>query len=487
MKIKYIRFGFAGILALIIASITGCEKFTDPGLDQEIYKPDSTNIYADKRRRVLLIGIDGLSSDAVQAIKPAVLNSLLSNAKYAWNIIPLVTTGSEKDVTSNGTLSVRVENGSGAGFVEGSSKLVDGLYNTMYSCGPITSFLPNLWFQLRFSVSPGTVIESYTMTSGTGTVTVRDPKSWTFEGSANGSSWTVLDKQVNQTFSARSQTKKYSFENRTAYQYYRVVVSEIFDITQTGYFQQAEWRVLQNTYLTGMNAASWTSFMTGNSRTIHTVSDSSFYAKPADTTNTIPVSPNLTAIRMIHDYNVNTRAVAVSAWGNLINTLLKDADKRVVTTNDEDTKNKTVELLKADSAQLFIAQFGDVYNARLQSGSTDSSPQFVTAVNKTDAYIKELLDAIKSRSNYNGEEWLVLITSTQGGTGLGIPVDLKPGFLIAYNPIFKSQDLSKMNPAITVHQEDVARQLLYWLKVPGNSAIQTGSLWLDRFGVEFIK
>ena len=227
--------------------------------------------------------------------------------------------------------------------------------------------------------------------------------------------------------------------------------------------------------------------MTGNARTIHQISDSSFYAKPADTTNSIPVSPNLTALRLAHDYNFDIKSVAISSWGNLVRTLLADADKKLVTTNDEDTKNKAVEILKTDPSHVFVTQFGDVFNARVQFGASNSTPQFVDAVSKTDGYIKELLDAIKSRPNYNKEEWLVLITSTQGGSGMGVPIDLSRSFLIAYNPLFKEQNLVNMNPVINVQQEDVARQILYWMKVPSTQAIQTGRQWLDRFGAEFIK
>ena len=473
--------------AFLVAIFTGCEKFPDPGLDQETYRPDSTNQYSANKRRVLLISVDGLSSEALQAINPPAINSLLNNSKYFWDLKPSVVTAEnlEKDITSFGTLSLRLENGSGAAANEGSRKLVDSNFNNMHSSGPITAILPDLWFRLQFPQSP--VVGAYSLTSGTGTVTVRDPKNWTFEGSDDGSNWTILDRQTEQVFSARSQTKKYSFVNWKGFQFYRLVVSEIYNISATGYFQMAEWRVIQTTFMPGINAASWGSMMTGNSRTIHRIGDSSFYASPVDTTNTVPVSPNLTALRLLHDYDYGIKSVAISSWSNLVTTLLKDADQKFVTASDEETKNKAVDLLKKDSSYVFVTQFGDVFNTRAQYGTSNSSQQFIDVVNKTDGYIKELTDAVKSRASYGKEEWLILITSTQGGTGMGLPVDLSRSFLIAYNPLFKQQDLSKMNPVINVQQEDVARQILYWMKVPGGPAIQTGQLWLDRFGVEFIK
>lgn len=50
----------------------------------------------------------------------------------------------------------------------------------------------------------------------------RDPKNWTLKGSADGVKWEVLDEQSNQIFSARGQTKTYSFENEKEYRHYRI-------------------------------------------------------------------------------------------------------------------------------------------------------------------------------------------------------------------------------------------------------------------------
>lgn len=466
-------------------SLASCEKFADPGLDQETYTPDTTSIYSKNNRRVLLVGIDGLPAEAVQRIAPANIMGMLSNSKYSWDVRPLLIVTGEEDVTASGTLSVRLENASGANGAEGSKKLVNGSIADMYSCGPIATILPNLWFQLSFAVNPP-VVEAYTVTSGIGTVTVRDPKNWTFQGSNDGNTWTVLDTQIGQTFSARSQTKRFSFDNRIAYNYYRMVVSDIFNIAATGYYHQGEWRLIQFKYYPGLNnTSSWASMMTGNSRTVHRIFDSSFYATPVDTTNTIPVSPNLTALRLLHDYNYGLKSVAISSWGNLVKTLLGDADRKIVTSDDEDTKDKAVDRLKNDSSQVFIAQFGDVYSKLAQYGA--ASADYAASVQKVDGYIKELTNAIKSRAGYANEEWLVLLTTTQGGAGTGRFFDPSPGFLIAYNPVFKQQDLSKMNPVINVQLQDIARQIIYWMKVPNTPAIQTGALWLDRFGVEFIK
>lgn len=53
----------------------------------------------------------------------------------------------------------------------------------------------------------------------------RNPKTWTFEGSNDGSTWTVLDTQTNITWPTSGETKTFTFANSTAYSYYRLNIS----------------------------------------------------------------------------------------------------------------------------------------------------------------------------------------------------------------------------------------------------------------------
>ena len=51
------------------------------------------------------------------------------------------------------------------------------------------------------------------------------PRNWTFEGSNDGSSWTVLDTQTNQTISTNANKREFSFDNTQYYRYYRINIS----------------------------------------------------------------------------------------------------------------------------------------------------------------------------------------------------------------------------------------------------------------------
>ena len=78
------------------------------------------------------------------------------------------------------------------------------------------------WIQIQYATAA--VYSQYTIVSGND-LPDRDPKNWTLEGSNNGISWAVLSNQTNQTWSARNQTKVFSFSNSNAYAYYKLNIT----------------------------------------------------------------------------------------------------------------------------------------------------------------------------------------------------------------------------------------------------------------------
>ena len=53
----------------------------------------------------------------------------------------------------------------------------------------------------------------------------RDPRDWQFLGSNDGTNWTVLDTQTDETFVSRYLTKQYLIANSTPYRYYRLNIT----------------------------------------------------------------------------------------------------------------------------------------------------------------------------------------------------------------------------------------------------------------------
>lgn len=140
------------------------------------------------------------------------------------------------DITGQGTITVSNENAGGASATEGSLKLTDNVYGSKFFVGSVPTT-----FNMRLQFSTSQTVKSYTLTSGNDAID-RDPKNWQLKGSDNGTTWTVLDTQSNQTFGARNQTRQFNIPNTTGYKYYAVYVTATNGSVD---FQLSEWRVLK--------------------------------------------------------------------------------------------------------------------------------------------------------------------------------------------------------------------------------------------------
>jgi hypothetical protein len=83
------------------------------------------------------------------------------------------------------------------------------------------------WIAYRLPGTTTRVITSYSVGSANDQPD-RDPKSWVLEGSPDGTTWTAVDTQTNQTFPMRRQLISYKTTSTTAYNRYR------FRITANG-------------------------------------------------------------------------------------------------------------------------------------------------------------------------------------------------------------------------------------------------------------
>ncbi len=82
---------------------------------------------------------------------------------------------------------------------------------------------PTGWIQYDFGAGNAQIIKRYTINCAD--VATRDPKSWNFLGSQDGSTWTTLDSQSNQSFTIRMGMNTYNIGNTTAYRYYQLQVT----------------------------------------------------------------------------------------------------------------------------------------------------------------------------------------------------------------------------------------------------------------------
>ncbi|RYX84912.1 discoidin domain-containing protein [bacterium] len=142
------------------------------------------------------------------------MNTKKNQVLFLLGLLPLIGTAAyaQTDITDiAGTQSAQY-NDSPAN--ETLIKLFDNSSATKY-----LTFHNAAWVQ--YQVAQPYIVTKYALTSAND-FAERDPKNWTLQGSNNGTTWTTINTQSNQTFTARFQRKEYTFTNTTAYTYYRL-------------------------------------------------------------------------------------------------------------------------------------------------------------------------------------------------------------------------------------------------------------------------
>ncbi|MBU3146898.1 Ig domain-containing protein, partial [Clostridium sp. CF012] len=135
--------------------------------------------------------------------------------QYSNTVVPIMT-----GYTTNGvTVSASSEHSTDyawKAFDGGSSS--GHQWSTYYSPNPLVTNTSG-WIKVDFGASKK--IEKYTMRC---LYEKQAPKSWTFEGSQDGASWTVLDTRANEV-NWTNVKREYTFSNENQYKYYKLNVS----------------------------------------------------------------------------------------------------------------------------------------------------------------------------------------------------------------------------------------------------------------------
>lgn len=187
------------------------------------------------------------------------------------------------------------------------------------------------------------------------------------------------------------------------------------------------------------DVSAWKSMVTGVGYAKHLTRDSSF--TPAGDQNDPEqeiVNPN-NIFQYLIRYKPLDRSLLITPWGSLANLLLKGANTTIIAQDDQRVRDSAVSQLSATNAALSIVHFNSVAIAGQAGSFGAGDPGFKSAVATVDGYIKDIMDAIKARSSYSRENWLVMITSNRGPNG----ANPNQGFLLAYNENFTELEVKK--------------------------------------------
>ncbi len=182
----------------------------------------------------------------------------------------------------------------------------------------------------------------------------------------------------------------------------------------------------------------WSTMLTGVWHTKHQVQDNNFS------------NPNFANypdfLTRAESYNPNLRTISLVHWAMINDKIVENADVQTNFASDLAVKNAAVNALQTDNPDILFVDFDDVDHSGHSYGFNANTPQYVSSIETTDTYIGEIVNAMKARSTYSNEDWLVVLTTDHGATDTshgGGDLSERDIFTIYSNPGFTPQQISK--------------------------------------------
>ncbi|MBO9593815.1 MAG: DUF4983 domain-containing protein [Niabella sp.] len=204
------------------------------------------------------------------------------------------------------------------------------------------------------------------------------------------------------------------------------------------------------------SATVWKTLTSGVQSTKHKVLDSSFAQTQTgdDEHQVVKKYPSFFNLLLSSTKPELTNSF-IGRWDDIYKMAIPEVEDRLILGSDQLVKDSLVKRIKSAAiSDITLVQFSDLAGAGVQYGFSENAPGYKTAVEKLADNLSEIIDALKSRPGYNkSEEWLVIITGTNGGvdhnyTGGTVPERTVP--LIYYNERFSRQEFSAQGIQLNV-------------------------------------
>jgi hypothetical protein len=155
----------------------------------------------------------------------------------------------------------------------------------------------------------------------------------------------------------------------------------------------------------------WSNMLTGVWSTKHGVTDNTFtgsnYAEfPDFISRAEGLKPDLSTYSVVH-------------WSPLNNNIIQSIDHKINVPTDLEVKDNAVNILTNNDPDILFVAFDDVDHAGHSHGFSPGIPEYIEQIELTDQYVGDIIAALKSRSTYDQEDWLVIVTTDHGGTTSG--------------------------------------------------------------------
>jgi predicted AlkP superfamily pyrophosphatase or phosphodiesterase len=158
-----------------------------------------------------------------------------------------------------------------------------------------------------------------------------------------------------------------------------------------------------------ISAPGWADMLTGVWYDKHGITDNSFEGRRLEE------YPHFFA--RLKEKAPHLNAVSIVNWAPINEEILSGADRNVEIPDDAEVAKEAIRTLKQDDLDLLFIQFDEVDAGGHKHEYRKDSAGYLAVIEKTDALIGLILDALKSRASFGEEDWLIVSGTDHGGSG----------------------------------------------------------------------
>ncbi|MCH1581558.1 MAG: alkaline phosphatase family protein [Flavobacteriales bacterium] len=143
-------------------------------------------------------------------------------------------------------------------------------------------------------------------------------------------------------------------------------------------------------------------------------------------------------MRRLESANPDLNTHSIGHWAPINDYILgEDVDEAINAPTDVAVRDAAVDVLENGDPHAVFLHFDDVDINGHGYGFNAGVSQYIGAIETTDGYVAQVMQALTSRPNYTEENWLVLVSTDHGGIGYnhgGTTIEEETMFFIASGP-----------------------------------------------------
>ena len=191
--------------------------------------------------------------------------------------------------------------------------------------------------------------------------------------------------------------------------------------------------------------------------------------------------------KYINDFDSDLHTVSICHWSPINDFIIQDdVDFKLNVDSDLEVAIQLSSYLQVNDPDVVFIHFDEVDIAGHSYGFSPDVPSYVSTIESIDEHIGAILETIKSRADYNNEDWLILVTTDHGGVGFshgGTSIEHRNVFVIASGNNINHKLISKDSSIISDSIFNcLADSLELFFDGTSNVRIPPGELW--NFGLD---